>query len=321
MNMIIPAIWISAIVYASLITVLSIGFTLTYLTAKIPNFAHGTYAGIGIYVSYTVSKILRLSPYVGFPIAFIVGATISATVYILVIGVLQRMGGGGIVLTISTLAIGIFLTAFLNIYCYWIREVYKTYAFGFMLREDDFVIGDYPGIFPFSLVLCIVAVISLHYLLTKTSTGVAMRAAAEDTELASVLGINVNRIQLFSWFLTGGLASMSGALLPLWFLSTPTTGGGLITSIMAGSLLGGFENVYGAIFGGFTVGFSEILVTYLLQGIVGTWVGEWRPLIPMFILIAVLLFEPRGLQGLYERFMASKMKKRIMSGTSRSEEE
>ena len=62
LDMLIPAIWMAALVYASELTLLSIGFTLTYLTAKIPNFAHGTYAGIGIYVSYTFSKIWGLSP-------------------------------------------------------------------------------------------------------------------------------------------------------------------------------------------------------------------------------------------------------------------
>ena len=51
-----------AITYAAELTLLSIGFTLTYLTAKIPNFAHGTYAGFGIYVSYTFAKFFGINP-------------------------------------------------------------------------------------------------------------------------------------------------------------------------------------------------------------------------------------------------------------------
>jgi branched-chain amino acid transport system permease protein len=315
--MIIPPLLMAAIVYACLITILSIGFTLTYLTAKIPNFAHGTYAGIGIYVSYTISKIMGLSPYVGFPLAFLLGGGMSIVIFLLVINVLQRIGGGAIVLTISTLAIQIFLTAALNIYAYWLREVYHTYSMAFMLKEFDFYIGDYPGVFPVTLILCIVTVILLHYMLTRTRIGVAMRATAEDPELASVLGINIYRVQLFSWFLTGGMACLAGAFLPLWFQSSPTTGAAIITSIMAGSLLGGFENVYGAIVGGFGVGFSEILLTYWLQGVFGSWVGEYRPLIPMFFLIAVLLLEPRGLQGVYERLSATKTGERLIGIFSR----
>jgi len=313
----IPPLLMGAIIYACLITILSIGFTLTYLTAKIPNFAHGTYAGIGIYVSYTISKIMGLSPYIGMPLAFLLGGAISVAIFLLVIGVLQRMGGGAIVLTISTLAIQIFLTASLNIYAFWLREVYKTYSMMFMLKEFDFYIGGYPGVFPVTLALCVVTVIVLHYMLTRTKIGVAMRATAEDPELASVLGINIYRVQLFSWFLTGGMACLAGAFLPMWFQSNPTTGAAIITSIMAGSLLGGFENVYGAIIGGFGVGFSEILLTYWLQGTIGTWIGEYRPLIPMFFLIAILLLEPRGLQGVYERLLATKTGERLIRMFSR----
>jgi len=310
--MAIPTIWVSAIVYACEISILSIGFTLTYLTAKIPNFAHGTYAGVGIYVTYTISKILNLSPYVAFPLAFLIGGAISVLIYLLVIGTLSRMGGGAIVLTISTLAIQIFLTAAISIYAYWLRDMYRTYTIGFILKELDFRVGPYPGIFPIAVAICVVTVILLHYMLTKTKTGVAMRATSEDPELSSVLGIDTSRIQLFSWFLTGGLACLAGAMLPLWFMCRPGTGALIITSIMAGSLLGGFMSMYGAIIGGFGVGLSEILVTTWLQNIkIGgqrqVWIGEYRPLVPMFILVAVLLIEPDGLYGVKQRLEASEL--------------
>lgn len=308
----------AAIVYACEITILSIGFTLTYLTAKIPNFAHGTYAGIGIYVSYTFAKIMNISPYLGFPLSFILGGLISVAIYLLVIGVLSRMGGGAIVLTISTLAIQIFLTSILYIYAFWLREKYRTYTMQFILKQQDFEVAGLPGIFTIALGTCIVTVIILHYFLTRTKMGVAMRATSEDTELASVLGININRIQIISWFLTGGLACLAGSMLPMWFMCTPASGAAIITSIMAGSLLGGFENVYGAIVGGFGIGLSEILLTKWLQDVIGVWVGEYRPLVPMIFLVAVLLLEPRGLQGLYERLMASPSGEKILAMLSRS---
>ena len=303
--MIIPAIWLNALIFASELTLLSIGFTLTYLTAKVPNFAHGTYAGIGIYVSFTFSKILGMSPYIGYPVAFIVGGVVSVIIYMLVINVLTRMGGGAIVLTISTLAIQIFLGALIQIYAYWLLLRYSTYTQVFMLKEYDFKIGDFPGIFIVSMGLTIVSVVLLHYMLTRTKIGVAMRATAEDPELASVLGININQIQIFSWFLTGGLACVAGAMIPLWFQATTTSGAMIITSIMAGSLLGGFDSIYGAVVGGFLVGLSEVMLTTWGQQIIGVWVGEYRPLIPMIFLVAVLLIEPEGLQGAYNKFMAS----------------
>ena len=323
-HVMIPTIWMSAIVYACEISILSIGFTLTYLTAKIPNFAHGTYAGIGIYVVFTFSKIFGFSPYMSFPVSFLVGGAISVVIFILVIAVLSRMGGGAIVLTISTLAIQIFLTAVLYIYAYWLNRRYKHYALGFMLKDFDFRVGGFQGIFPISVLICVVTVIMLHYTLTRTKTGVAMRATAEDPELSSVLGINTYRIQLFSWFLTGGLACLAGSMLPLWFMSNPATGAYIITSIMAGSLLGGFNSIYGAIVGGFGVGLSEILITYWAQNLkIGgerlLWIGEYRPLVPMFVMIAVLLLEPRGLQGVLERLQASETGSRLIGMIRRGE--
>ncbi|HHL41483.1 MAG TPA: branched-chain amino acid ABC transporter permease [Candidatus Bathyarchaeota archaeon] len=303
--MLIPAIWTAALVFASELTLLSIGFTLTYLTAKVPNFAHGTYAGVGIYVSYTFAKIWGLSPYYGFPVAFIIGGLVSVAIYKLVINVLTQMGGGAIVLTISTLAIQIFLTAFIQIYAYYLRERFSTYAMAFLLKESDFEIAGFPGIFVVSLTLTIGSVLALHYMLTRTRIGVAMRATAEDPELASVLGINTNQIQLFSWFLTGGLACLAGAMIPLWFQSTPQSGAMIITSIMAGSLLGGFNSIYGSVIGGAIVGMSEIMLTTWGQALIGVWVGEYRPLIPMIFLVSILLVEPEGLQGAWTRFAAT----------------
>lgn len=303
--MLIPAIWIAALTYAGELTLLSMGFTLTYLTAKIPNFAHGTYAGIGIYVSFTFSKILGMSPYIGFPVSFVVGGLISILIYKLVIGVLQNLGGGAIVLTISTLAIQIFLTGAIQIYAFWLLKKYHTYTSLFLLKDFDFKFMGFPGIFIVSLGLTGACVIALHYMLTRTRIGIAMRATAEDPELASVLGINTDQIQTISWFLTGGMACLAGSMIPLWFMSTPQTGAMIITSIMAGSLLGGLENVYGAVAGGMIVGISEIMLTTWGQSLLGSWVGEYRPLIPMIFLVAVLLIEPRGLQGAWEKMVAS----------------
>ena len=91
----------------------------------------------------------------------------------------------------------------------------------------------------------------------------------------------------------------------------------MITSIMAASLLGGFNNIYGAIIGGLGIGFSEILLTFWGQQVLGAWVGEYRPIIPMIVLVAVLLIEPEGLSGLYSRFKASETGERLLLRFSR----
>jgi branched-chain amino acid transport system permease protein len=288
-----------------------VGFTLTHITTKVPNFAHGTFAGIGIYVSYTFSQVFKMSPYIGFPFAFIIGGLVSMTLYVFVIGLITRLKRGIIVLTISTLALQILLTSGLNIYAFWLRAVFKTYAQDFMLRDADFSYGGFPGIFLVSTIISITSVILLHFFLTRTRLGVAMKATAIDSDLASVLGIDTNLIQAITWFLTGGLASLAGAMIPLWFMSSPATGVLIITSVMAGSVLGGLQSVYGAIIGGFLIGMLEIILTTWLAQNIGIWVGEYRPMIPIIFLILVIMFEPAGLHGIYIRIREKGLRKRF----------
>jgi len=316
----VPTIVMQAIVFASLISVLSVGWTMTHLTAKIPNFAHGAYAAIGVYITYTVFKQWGMNPYVGFPFSFFFGGAVGLFLYVTVVNILRRMGGGAIVLTIATMAINIFLTAGVNIYATWIRMTSGLYAYNFLVKEGDFMLFGQRGITYVSFAICISTAILLHIFLTRTRMGVAMRATAEDPGLASIIGINTERIQQISWFMTGGMACLAGTMFPFWFLGTPGVGANLLSGCMAGSLLGGVESVYGAILGGFVVGFAQVVLTTLLMSNVGEWTGEYRTMIPMLILIFVLLFEPRGFIGLIERFRRSQLGRRLESRGRTSEE-
>jgi len=298
----IPIIIVSMLIYSSLIAMMSLGFTLTYTIQKIPNFAHGIYAGFGIYVTFTITKILEYNPYYSIPVSFVFGGLLGMILFRLVIYNLNRLKLGSVVITISTIALGIFLKASIDIYAYWLRITYKEYAQTFLLKFYDFKLGRYQGIFPVSIICGIMSVFLLYLLLKKTNVGIAMRATTEDIELASIVGINVNRIQLLAWFITGSITCIAGSLLPFWFQSEPNTGNALLLTTMAASLVGGLNEIWGAVLGGYLVGFFEILITVFLQRLLGPWVGEYRPLIPMFIVIIVLLFKPDGLTPLFKEF-------------------
>jgi branched-chain amino acid transport system permease protein len=304
-----------------MITILSLGFTLTHMTAKIPNFAHGTYAGFGVYVSFVMVRMIDTSAYWGFPLAFLLGGLIGILLYTIVVSTLRRMGGGAIVLTISTIAIQIFMAQFQHIWAYWVRITYNMMSYGFLLKKDDFRWMGYQGIFPVSVIVVAGTVLSLHYMLTRTKFGIAMKATAEDPQLSSVLGININRIQIASWFITGGMACLAGAMLPMWFMGSPGCGARLLTSCMAGSLLGGLANIYGAVIGGFSIGIIEIIFTSKAQEIVGLWVGEYRPLVPMIATILILLVEPAGITGWYDNWVIGGGWDRLKTRLGRSSEE
>jgi len=300
----IPPLIKDAVMYANLLVLLSTGFTLTYLTAKIPNFAHATFAGIGIYVTFTVLKIWKLNPYIAAPLAFMMGAGLGAFLYVVVIGTLKKYGATLVSLTISTLAIEIIVLAIINIYADYVRNTMGLISRMFMFRYADFEFMDLPGVLIVSTALAGLLILGFHLILTKTKFGISMRATIEDTALASVLGVNVELVSTISWFLTGGLAGLAGSLLPLWLQGSPLTGERILISVMASSILGGISSIYGAILGGYLIGLTEVLATVALMDTLGAWVSAYRLLIPLTVMAMVLLKAPRGFVGIIEGIQA-----------------
>ncbi len=313
----IPPIIKDALVYANLLLMLSIGFTLTYLTAKIPNFAHGTLAGIGVYIAFTVARILKLNAYLALPIAFLIVGIVELALYITVIGTLKRMGATFISLTIATIALEIIISASINIYADYISRATGVFSRAFLMRKEDFNLFGLPGALIVSSILVATLITTLHLMLTRTKFGIAMRATVENPALAEMMGINTEKVTAISWFLTGGLAGLAGALLPLWFQGYPEIGNQLIVSVFASSVLGGLSSIYGAMIGGYIVGLTEVLGTKMLASLIGAWITAYRLLIPLTVLSIVLLIAPRGISGIIEDIMLSKAlyKQKIMSGS------
>jgi len=296
-----PPLIKDAIVYANCVTMMSIGFTLVYLISRIPNFAQSTFAVVGVYCTFSMVRILELNPYIAMPLGFAFGALLALVVYLGVINPLMKYGAGPILLTISLLALQQIFLAGVNIYADYVRTVLGIYSRGFMLRVNDFRVGDFPGVLLISTVTIIIVIVGMHLLLTRTQFGIAMRATVENAPLASVLGINIKRVATISWVITGGLAGLAGSFLPLWFSSGPGSGGMLSTSVFASSVVGGLSSIYGAILGGYLISLLEVWGSYLLMKKFGLWIGAYRLLIPLTLMSIVLMYEPGGLAVIIEK--------------------
>lgn len=294
-----------AFIFSTLLGLLTLGFNLTYMTSRIPNWAYGTFAAIAMYITFSVIYLWHMNPYYSLIFSFFIMAGLGVAVYIGVVYVLKKFGAPEIVLLVSTLAIDIILSAFVNIYADTINHIYKIRTRSFILRDFDVIIFGQPGILIVSITILVSFVIVFSLILKKTKFGIAMRATVEDPELASVLGVNVDLVNVVSWFITGGLSGIAGALLPLWFFTTTLIGSRLILDIMSSSILGGIFSLYAAIIASYIVGFSEILITYIISMFIPTIGGvstaSYRPVIPLVILSITLLLMPNGLAGFYEK--------------------
>ena len=293
----IPPIFRDAVVFASLLTMLSTGLTLTYMTTKVPNFAHGTFATVCSYVTLTFVKILGLNPYLSLVPSFLLGGLVSLGLYIFILKPLIDRGASYLVLMIATIAYEMLLLAVVNIYADFLNRTFKVLSRLFILKGYDFEILNQPGLFLIAPTAAAIMMLSMYLLLNKTRFGIAMRAAIENPPLAGVVGINVKLVYAVSWFIAGALAGIAGALTPLWLMSNPDLGSRLIVSIFAASIVGGLTNIYGAAFGGVLTGLAEVLGTGYLSTELGTWITPYRPIIPLTIMVLTLLIAPKGLAG------------------------
>ena len=306
-----PILLSRAIIYSSLLTLISIGLTLTYLTTKVPNFAHATYAALGSYITLTSVKVFNWSPYSLLFLALIIGGITSLAQYQIIFKSLLKKGASVTALMITTLAIELILLSLLNIYADYLSNVLKIRSRYFLYTNLDIELFGQKGLLIIAPLLATITVTLLYLALTRTKFGISMRAAIEDPSLASVMGINVNLVYSVSWFIAGGLGSLSGGLLPLWFPANPDIGARMIVSAFAASVVGGLFNIYGAVLGGLLIGLSEILGTSILASSFGAWIIPYRPLIPLIAIAITLLLAPSGLLGVKWSALARNIQKRF----------
>ena len=291
-------IFSDAIIFASLLALLSIGLTLTYLTTRVPNFAHASFATVGVYIALVASRVWESSPYIAIPIAFAISGAIAVFLYTFILKPLIRKGASKTIQMIATLAFDLIMIAFLNITADYIVKTFQVTSREFTLRSYDGEFMGMPLIVFVAPIAVIILAITLHIMLKKTKFGIAMRAATENPDLSGTVGINVKLVYGVSWLLGGGIAGIAGALMSLWFQGDPNLGPLLIPSVFAASIAGGFLSIYGAIAGGLLVGLTEVLGTRFLAGELGSWLIAYRPLIPLVFIVVTLLLAPRGLAGI-----------------------
>ena len=296
-----------SLVYSNILVLLSIGLTLTYITTAVPNFAQGSFAIVGSYVALTMLRLFGIHPYISLPIAFIVGGLLGIATYIFILRPLIQRGASVVILMIATLAFDLILLGIIGSYSDTLATITRKSASKFTFIPTDFTILSFSASLFVSALVIILVLASLVFLLYKTKFGIALRASMENPALAEVMGVNVEHTRIFSWFLSGALAAMAGCLLPFKYEVVPSTGAIIIVSIFASSIVGGLSTIYGALLGGYIIGFSETSVTFGLSTIFGSGILLYGRVVSLLVLVATLILAPKGLTGVkWRRLLWSK---------------
>jgi branched-chain amino acid transport system permease protein len=295
---------LKAVAYSSGIALTSAGITIIYMATRTFNFAHASMVAWGFYVVFALYSLLGGIPYYYVLFAALFSGLLGVILYYTVNRRLLRAGASTVTLMMSTLGVDLIFFAIINIFADYLTEVHKIpNARYFVLELKDVSLGTIYGtsiraITLVSTLVVIALIISLHLFLTKTKFGIAVRATIENTALATVLGINPERVYVLSWFLGGALAGLGGGLLSMTISGYPAVGMTIIVTMFAGSIVGGLYSIFGSLVGGFLVGLSEYLGITGLSLAFGGWILAYRLIIPLIAMVSALLLFPGGLGGI-----------------------
>lgn len=273
----------------SLYALIAIGYTLVYGILRLINFAHGDIFMLGAYITYYGLTYTPLPWWLVFILACVLTGLVGLTLEKLAYKPLR--GQPRITILISAIGAS-FLLQNLGILVFSGRpKAFPTPA----ILSQTLIIGG-VSVSLVSIIIPIVTIIILailSFIIQKTKTGMAMRALSKDYEAASLMGIDINGVISFTFFIGSFLASVGGIM---WGIKYPQ----LIPlmGVMPGlkcfiaAVIGGIGNITGAVIGGFILGLGEIMLIAFLPSLTG-----YRDAFAFVLLIVILLIKPTGLMG------------------------
>lgn len=293
------ALTLRGIMLGSIIAVSAIGLTLIYGVVKFPNFSHGDLMTAGAYVGLAALSILPQTTQIGsftFGWEFLVVLLISmplvgvvaAASDLLVYRPLRNRSAGLVLLAMASLGMAFFVRSL--VYLIWGADFHFYYTGRLTPALELFLGIRVPPDQFFILGLSVVLIALVYLLLERTKMGKAMRATADNMELARVSGINTDRVILWTWLIGGALAAVGGVLYGLNAQLRPTMGFFFLIPIFAAVIMGSIGNPYGALVGGLIIGIIWMVSTAFVSSAYG-------PGVAFLVMILMLLVRPQGIFG------------------------
>jgi branched-chain amino acid transport system permease protein len=265
---------------------LATGLNLIFGVMKLVNFAHGQLLMVGAFVAYEVTTITGLNPYA----SILVSMGSVALIGIVLEKFAFRKVRGTEKLNEIFISLGL-IYVFQNVATLLWVENYNIQIpsplSGLSLPLGEVLLG-YDRIL--AIVIVIVILLGLVLLTKKTKIGLAMRATSQKSDAAMLMGININRVYVFTFAVGAALAGAAGALYGIIFNFNPAIGALPTIKAFAIIILGGLGSIPGAVAGGLLYGIAEKTAGYLSN-------GTWEDAVAFALLIIVLVIRPTGLFG------------------------
>ena len=316
---------IAGSVAGSIYAIGAVGVTLIFSIMRFAHFAHGDMMTFGAFMVLLLTTLFpQAGAALGVPTPLIMLPLAMALTALLAVGIdrtfykpLRAHGVKPIVMVIASLGVTLMLQGLIRLFAgtggesLYVDDRKEIFRLALPIEGVRVpVVITEPQLYLFALTL--ISVVALHFFLSRSRLGKAMRAMSDNPDLARASGINTNTIVAVTWVLAGGLAAIAGTLLSLDVTFKPDLSFFLLLPIFAAAIVGGVGHPYGAIAGGFVVGFAETLAVFnwgillrpfrdslpdwLAQAGNLAFVGtEYKIVVPFFILVAILVWRPTGI--------------------------
>jgi len=276
---------INGLLIGGVYALFSAGFSLIFGVQGVINIAHGELLMIGAFITYWLFEIVGLDPFLSLPFSL---AGLFVLGYLMQRLVIHRVSGEAEIMSyIMTFGLHLILTNLALLA--WTadpRSITTAYS-GANLKLAGLVI---PTV---KLITCLISlglISGLYWWLARTDTGRAIRATAQDREMACLLGVRVESIYALTFGLGAGLTGLAGSLIASFRHVEPAMGLPYTVIAFCVVVLGGMGYLPGALLGGLILGVVGSMATFFLT-------AGWASAITFFILYLVLLLRPTGITG------------------------
>lgn len=285
---------INGISLGSIYALIALGYTMVYGILQLINFAHSDVYMVGAFAAYYAAKWFGLDAHPGFLnlvillLASMIGCSLlGLTIERLAYRPLRHAPKLNILIT--AIGVSLFLQfagqiifgADPKVFPNVIEDGILAEFIGIQLKSNDISV----------LVVTLLSMVSLHFLVYYTKLGKAMRAVSQNRTVATLMGINPDRIISFTFIVGSSLAGIGSVLVGMKYPKIEPLMGMMIGMMaFVAAVLGGIGNIMGAVLGGILMGLSEEMV-------VGYLSSTYRDALAFGILIIILIFKPSGLLG------------------------
>jgi len=282
-----PQLLANGLIAGAIYALIAAGFSLIYSTCKFVHFAHGATIAVAAYILYSLFSLLGINFWLSIILTIILTAGFGWLVNKIVYEKLRKRKASNVILLIASVAL---LILFESLILLFFGADVKTIGFIKIAKGWEFLGAIITPLQIIIILSSLILFVLLYFFTKRTRIGKAMRAVADNKDVAEIVGISAKKIYAWSFVVGSAIAGVAGVLVGLEQNLEPMMGMNLMIKGFTGAIIGGVGSVPGAILGSFLLGLAENFGIWFLP-------SGYKNAIAFIILFIFLIFRPQGILG------------------------